>query len=344
MRISPRRFAAASFLLGSILLVSFPAASTARLVVSLPLDVPSYSVDPYYTDERLAVLEDGWFAISRLSDQGLELLFFTPEGSLTRTRVIPLPPGTTAPLVGGIGAFGDRYFFNWSRLPGGKAHAAFYSREGERLGRAFAWPYSTSPVPFAHHRYAPGRTGRILPFFFFESGSDLFGQPVYSQRSQMFGPGGFWGPPVDLVLPRHQLQVFDAAINEDGRFAVLFRRCRKNFIFERDCKMGVQLFDGAWRPRGPLRTDVLPKLAGRVLAFSVAMARSGVHAVSWVKELGHPPSNLNDQLLIQLFRPDGEPAGEEIQISAEGEGLLGWTQPRATFANTFVVAWRSSPD
>ncbi|HBL25790.1 MAG TPA: hypothetical protein DD490_03040 [Acidobacteria bacterium] len=289
----------------------------------------------------MAVLEDGSFAISRLSGQGgIELIFFSPAGSVVKKRFVPLAAGAAGPFSGGIGAFGDRYFFNWSRLPSGKAHAAFYSREGNRLGKIFPWPFSESTVPYVHHRYAPGQTGRVLPFFFFESGRDRFGRPIYAERSQVFGPGGFWGAEVDLVLPRYQLRVFDAAITEQGRFAVLFHRCLKSDIFESRCKVGVQRFAGDWRPRSAFQVDGYPS-PDEARIFKLALARAGVHAATWIRENG--PPGADDRLQVRLFHPDGRPAGEVLQLSDPAVGGVGEPEPRATFANTFVVAWRGRP-
>jgi hypothetical protein len=339
------RFASAMRLgFGAALLLLGARASSATVSLSAPIEVPSLpGYDGAHDEGTLAVLDDGSFALGRRTySVGFELLVYGPDGTLLATPVVAIAPRTGG-ITGGVGPFGDRFFVTWSFPASRKAYAAFYSRQGELLGQAFRWPYSDTLRPFLSFHYARGPRGRVLPFFSFQFGLDRFGYPDYASWSRVFGPEGkFLGKTVKLLTDRHVLRVEDAALNEEGRFVVAFQRCPRDPFSHQPCTRGLQRFDGAWRPRSPLRSDGLPPVTDRFGSVSLGLARTGDFLAGWVEAFGSPP-DFEVRVFARIFRRDGSPAGQVLRLNGPGSQSSGQLRVRATHARTFVVGWLDSP-
>ncbi|HEX5759086.1 MAG TPA: hypothetical protein VF121_07815 [Thermoanaerobaculia bacterium] len=321
-------------------------AASATILLGPPIEVPRPFQGPPDAPS-LAVLEDGSFALGRRTgERRFEVLFFTPEGNLLGEPVTVVSRNQGNSLYGGVGPFGDRYFVTWQIVDSGKAHAAFYSREGELSGPPFLWPYSDTIHSHQFFYYARGPQGRALPFFAFQrGGKDLFGDPYRAFWSRVFGPeANFLGRPVTLLTERHVLGVEDAALNEDGRFVISLLRCPRNPRSQQPCSRGLQVFDGAWRPRSALRTKGLPPVHWRIKHVSLALARTGDHLLVWTQDFGSAARWDDDRLLAQIFRRDGSPAAGQLRISAPRTHGAAAPLVAATHASTFVVAWVDVPD
>ncbi len=325
-------------------------AASAAVILGPPIEVPSLpGYDQPHDSPSLAVLNDGSFAVARTTySRGFEILFYGSDGNLLREPVIVHPdrsPGP-GPFHGGVGAFGDRYLVTWQVFGRGKAHAAFFSRSGERIGRIFPWPYSETLYAYSLFHFARGHRGRVLPFFSFLFGEDRFGFPVYGYWSRVFGPDGrFLGDPVELVTRRHVLGVEDAALDETGRFVVAFLRCPRDPLSRQPCTRGLQRFDGAWRPRSALREEGLPPVSDRVGPgrVSLGLARTGDHLVSWTEVAGSFPDH-EVRVLARLFRRDGSPTPRVLRLNGPGAHATILPAVRVTHSRTFVVAWADSPE
>jgi hypothetical protein len=331
--------------LATALLLLSARAAPAAITLSPPMEVTTSPSVGAYDAGSLAVLEDGSFAIGRRADSHrFEILFFRPDGtSLGEPVELATTTSAGAPF-GGVGPFGDRYFVTWEVYGSGRAHAAFFSREGEALGSAFSWPYSDTIYPHWFFHYARGPQGRVLPFFYFQSGKDRLGYPTYAAWSRVFGPRAkFLGRPTELLTERHFLGAEDAALNEDGRFVVSLLRCPRNPRSRQPCIRGLQVFDGAWRPRSPLRSQAVPPAHWRVKHATLALARTGDHLLVWVEHLGDFP-NHEERLFARIFRRDGSPTERVLRLNGSGIYGVGPPRVRATHDRTFVIASAESLD
>lgn len=340
----PRFETALRLALGAALLLLGSRTASATITLGPPIEVPTPLLGPPDA-ASLAVLEDGSFALGRRTgERRFEVLFFTPDGTRSGEPVTIFASGQGNSVYGGVGAFGDRFFVTWQVYRSGKAHAAFYSREGEPLGRPFRWPYSDTIYSHWFFHYARGPRGRILPFFASELGQDRFGFTTYTFGSRVFGPEArFLGRPVVLMTDRHVLRVEDAALNEEGRFVVAFLRCPRNPRSRQPCTLGEQIFDGAWRPRSPLLSEGYPRDHRRINEVGVALARTGDHLLAWVERFGPFPDH-EARLFARIFRRDGSPAGRVLRLN--GPGIYGVDSPRVRVTNdrTFVIAFAESLD
>jgi hypothetical protein len=321
--------------------------SVAEVTVGPPIEVPGLRRSSDFRAVGLAVLEDGSFAVGwrelvqlnrREGVSRYKLQFFHPDGSATSEPVIVFAR-KNGDVFGSVGSRGDRYFVTWQRF-GRDTMAAFYDRDGERLGRPFPWPHSEVLFYGMHYRYGRGPSWRILPIVYHQAGLDQSLSPFYQPTLQVFSSKATsLGPPVMLATPQRRIYLEDVAVNGEGRIVVVSFQCLRGFRPGSrptgSCERGAQIFDGSGRPRSPFLKEGIRQSAFTGI-YSVAMDRRGRFLLAWGENVFTGPGR--GDIVGRLYGRDGKPVSPYLSISGR-DGSEAGPQVRVTDAGTFVIAW-----
>jgi hypothetical protein len=336
--------------LAGVLLLLAPRTAVAAISAGPQIEVPWLHDVEDFRQATVAVLADGSFAIAGTETLQpdpqqpsfltirLQAQFFRANGAAaTQPRVLIQFPGEVT--FAGVGSLGDRYLVTWQDSK--RAHADLYSPDGLLLDEISPWPYSDVPLFAEFYRFGSAPRWRFLPITYRQAGLDAHGDPFYRIFLQVAAPSGaLLGPPVELA-PQRLVDIDDAAINGRGTFVVVSHQC--SLVHPRlPCSNGMQLFDGAARPRTPLLTAAVPQDLGPGdtvnIASRVAMNPQGEVLLSWVA--GHQ-NDLVRRLLVRLYDPHGSPLSDALQVTpatAPGPSQLR-RGLKALDDGTYVISW-----
>lgn len=328
-----------------LLLCAVPSSAVISLTPRTELPFLTHG-DPFSVS--VAVLDDGSFAIAGtevlLPDDHTEIPQFVVQFYASNGMRRGDPLIFHGPASGGVGSLGEHYFIYWATAfhnPVLINKAAFYNRDGGRLGDPFRWlSYTIVGINDYHDfQYSPGPAWRILPVEYHQVGTYPNTSPYFEPTLQIFSSDARpLGLPFPIASSKRYVEFHNVAINGRGRVVVASTQCSKKHLVIESCVNGVQMFDGPGRARSPLLTEGIAQpltVEGNYAGgFRVGLSDQGAFLMTWLEG----PFGAG-ALLARLYGRNGEPLQETLTVASTDQGS---PYPNAVVAlpkGNFLVSW-----
>jgi len=297
-----------------------PAAGIAEIVLQPEIEIPF--LEHHYFDTT-AILEDGTFAISGTTTTEptdehpghpqFEVQIYSPQGEPVGPPFVPQPVSVEG--IGTVSSLGDRFFVSWQRAYDQISRATQIGKVGEILVKPFPWPNSNIEFYGNYYRYGGGPRWLFLPVTYREDGVNWLGYTILKPTVQVYGrdakPVGHAAP---VVGEGSTIYIFDAAINDAGRFVVVSDQCPRTGPAKK-CVWGLQVFDASGNPQtGFLKKGIPQPFSRSCLSCSqplVAMDSTGDFLVGWSEK---PPGG-EERIGLRFFDKMGV-AGSQVVTAA----------------------------
>lgn len=308
-----------------------PRSAAGEIVLDPVIDVQQVA----YDFVSLAILEDGSFALA--GGYPFQVQVFSPAGVPLGKPYVPSP----GKPYGGLGSLGRRYFVSWQRpvyhpLP--TTDATFLGSGGEVLARPFRWPDSEIEDYGRYYRYGSPPDEAFLAVTYHQDGLDYLQNPIWVPTLQVYDedaqPVGHHAT-IAKAGQDWALWLFDAAINGQGRFAILSLQnscpprtagCpaaprQTEDATELECIYGMQSFSAAGHALSPLLTEGLRPFTGGCNSSS-GPALLAMDPLGSILVLGQISSRDRVNQVGRLFDRDGTPGSPVMLLPGSRTGLV----------------------